>query len=92
LFQLVIDNFARGSCDIFIADITDNNANVLYEYGYSRGQNKPCILLRKSSNEQAVKSDYANDLRFEFSGNYELESNLKIEIEHVLKTQGFEVN
>ncbi|MCK9397016.1 MAG: hypothetical protein M0Q44_15670 [Methylobacter sp.] len=80
------------TCDIFIADITDNNANVLYEYGYSRGQNKPCILLRKTSNEQALKSDYANDLRFEFAGNYELESKLQTEIEHVLKAQGFEVN
>lgn len=79
------------SCDVFIADITDNNANVLYEYGFARGQNKPCVLLRKKSAEHAVKSDYANDLRFHFEGYSELESNLKTEIEYVLKAQGFEV-
>jgi nucleoside 2-deoxyribosyltransferase len=77
--------------DIFIADITDNNPNVLYEYGFARGQNKNCILLRKKSTEQAVKSDYANDLRFHFEGDYDLESNLKIQIEYVLLAQGFEV-
>ncbi|WP_047541369.1 hypothetical protein [Methylotenera versatilis] len=79
------------SCDVFIADITDNNPNVLYEYGFARGQNKACILLRKKSAEQAVKSDYANDLRFHFEGYTELESNLKTEIEHVLIAQGLEV-
>jgi nucleoside 2-deoxyribosyltransferase len=74
------------SCDIFIADITDNNANVLYEYGYARGKNKPCVLLRKKSSaaQLPVKSDYANDLRFEFEGDYALESQLKTEIESVL--------
>ena len=79
------------NCDIFIADITNNNANVLYEYGFARGQSKQCILLKKKSAEQAVKSDYSNDLRFEFNGDYDLESNLKTQIEHVLKAQGFEV-
>jgi len=80
------------TCDIFIADITDNNPNVLYEYSYARGQNKACVLLRKTSNEQVVKSDYANDLRFEFAGNFDLQNKLQAEIEHVLKAQGFEVN
>jgi nucleoside 2-deoxyribosyltransferase len=79
------------SSDVFIADITNNNANVLYEYGYARGQNKHCILLKKRTADQVVKSDYANDLRFEFDGDYDLESNLKTQIEHVLKAQGFEV-
>lgn len=79
------------SSDIFIADITNNNANVLYEYGFARGQSKHCILLKKKTAEQAVKSDYANDLRFEFDGDYDLESNLKSQIEYVLKAQGFEV-
>lgn len=77
--------------DVFIADITDNNPNVLYEYGFARGQNKHCILLRKKTAEQVVKSDYANDLRFHFDGDYDLESNLKTQIEHVLKALGLEV-
>jgi nucleoside 2-deoxyribosyltransferase len=80
------------TCDIFIADITNNNANVTYEYGYARGQNKACVLLRKKTNEQAVKSDYTNDLRFEFEGDFDLQNKLQTEIEHTLKAQGFEVN
>lgn len=79
------------NCDIFIADITNNNANVLYEYGFARGQSKQCILLKKKSAEQAVKSDYANDLRFEFDGDFDLERNLKSQIESVLKEQGLQV-
>lgn len=81
------------TCDIFIADITDNNANVLYEYGYARGNNKPCILLRKqlAAGQQPVKSDYANDLRFEFVGDYELESQLKTEVENVLRHLNVEI-
>ena len=49
------------------------------------------ILLRKKSAEQAVKSDYANDLRFHFDGDYDLESNLKTQIEYVLIAQGLDV-
>lgn len=79
------------NCDVFIADITNNNANVLYEYGFARGQNKHCILLKKKTADQAVKSDYANDLRFEFDGDYDLEKKLKEQIESVLRAQDIEV-
>lgn len=79
------------TCDIFIADITNNNPNVLYEYGYARGNNKPCILLRKKTSEQAVKSDYMNDLRFEFVDSYDLEDQLKVQIESVLKHLNIEI-
>ncbi len=91
--DIIADIFNKiQTCDIFIADITDNNANVLYEYGYARGQNKACVLLRKKTNDETVKSDYAHDLRFEFNGDFDLQNKLQIEIEHVLKAQGFEVN
>lgn len=79
-------------CDIFIADITDNNPNVLYEYGVARGLSKPCVLLRKRTAVKAVKSDYANDLRFEFDGDFALQTNLQNQIVAVLIGLGQEVN
>lgn len=79
-------------CDIFIADITENNANVSYEYGVARGYQKPCILLRKKTAKSPVKSDYANDLRFEFEGDFDLQTNLQKQIEGVLIELGLEVN
>ena len=47
-------------CHIFIADISDNNANVLYETGWARALKKPTLLFREKSSEKP-KSDYAND-------------------------------
>jgi hypothetical protein len=49
-------------------------------------------LLRKRSNDEQVKSDYTNDLRFEFDGDYELENVLKTQIENVIKSEGIEIN
>lgn len=79
------------NCNIFIADITENNPNVLYEYGYARGQNKSCILLRKKSAKKPVKSDYDHDLRFEFDGDFDLQTKLTTQIQNVLMAQGFEI-
>ena len=47
-------------CHIFIADISDNNANVLYETGWARALKKPTLLFREKSSA-SPKSDYAND-------------------------------
>ncbi len=48
------------NCGIFIADISNNNANVLYEMGWARALNKPTIIVREETSEQP-KSDYSND-------------------------------
>lgn len=48
------------NCHIFIADISDNNANVLYETGWARALKKPTLLFREKSSA-SPKSDYAND-------------------------------
>jgi len=91
--DIIVDILGKiETCDIFIADITANNANVLYEYGHARGQKKPCILIREKADEQQPKSDYANDLRFHYEGFSELENNLKTEIEHVLIDMGLVVD
>lgn len=48
------------NCHIFIADISNNNANVLYETGWARALKKPTLLFREKSSA-SPKSDYAND-------------------------------
>jgi nucleoside 2-deoxyribosyltransferase len=93
IHDLIADIMSKiEHCDIFIADITDNNPNVLYEYGVARGLSKHCVLLRKKTAEQAVKSDYANDLRFEFDGDFDLQKKLQSQIECVLQELGLEVH
>ncbi|MFT4757829.1 MAG: hypothetical protein ACI91R_002489 [Vicingaceae bacterium] len=48
------------NCGLFIADVSDNNANVLYEMGWARAVKKPTIIVREESSAKP-KSDYAND-------------------------------
>lgn len=48
------------SCGLFIADISDNNANVLYEMGWARALKKPTIIVREKDSAKP-KSDYSND-------------------------------
>lgn len=92
--NIVVDIFEKiDKCKIFIADITNNNANVLYEYGYAKGRDKPCILLLNSDKkDEDVKSDYGLDLRFEFSGHVGLKSNLREQLLSTLKSLGYVLN
>ncbi|MFC2503208.1 MAG: hypothetical protein ACFN4D_04015, partial [Cardiobacterium sp.] len=89
--DLIQDIFQKiDRCSIFIADITNNNANVLYELGYAKGKSKDCILLlNKSEKQQDVKSDYHNELRHEFQGYKNLKTILKKQIEAVLKERRY---
>lgn len=92
--NIVVDIFEKiAECEVFIADITNNNANVLYEYGYAKGRDKPCILLLNSDKKsEDVKSDYGLDLRFEFSGHVGLKSNLKEQLLSTLESLGYVLN
>lgn len=92
--NIVVDIFEKiDNCKIFIADITNNNANVLYEYGYAKGRDKPCILLLNSDKKnEDVKSDYGLDLRFEFSGHVGLKSNLREQLLSTLESLGYVLN
>jgi len=36
---------ALYSCDVVIADITDNNANVAWELGFAYAHQKPCVII-----------------------------------------------
>ncbi|WP_131668336.1 hypothetical protein [Psychrobacter pygoscelis] len=92
--NIIVDIFKKiDNCQIFIADITNNNANVLYEYGYAKGRDKRCILLEnQEKKEEAIKSDYGNDLRFMFNGDSDLRNHLRTEIYSVLEDLGYELN
>ena len=71
------------NCHIFIADISDNNANVLYETGWARALKKPTLLFREKSSEKP-KSDYINDRYYTYDKDCLNISLSKIFIENIL--------
>ncbi len=44
-------------CDVFIADITGCNQNVIFEVGYAEGQDKPMILIKAEQDETIAPFD-----------------------------------
>ena len=56
------------ACNIFIADTTDNNPNVMYETGWARALGKAVVLVRKTGSTPP-KSDYQNDIYHEYDDN-----------------------
>ena len=44
-------------CDIFIADITGNNINVIFEIGYAEAKSKPMILIKEEKDKTKVPFD-----------------------------------
>lgn len=50
---------------IVFADITDNNANVLYEMGWARALEKKVIIVKRK-NSEPTKSDIQNDTWHEY--------------------------
>lgn len=74
-------------CDIFIADISTNNVNVAFEYGYAKAKGKYIILLKskkwrdkvkkeiadiKVQQIQKIKSDFEKDI-FDIRANHRIE-------------------
>jgi nucleoside 2-deoxyribosyltransferase len=80
--QDIINKIKR--CDIFIADISDNNANVLYETGWARALNKHVILFREKASKEP-KSDYANDTYHEYDNNARYVTLEKIAMENIVE-------
>lgn len=54
-----ITNIIKDS-QIFIAEISDLNQNVLYELGLAKGLNKYCILIREENAKQELPFDIAS--------------------------------
>lgn len=71
-------------CSIFIADISDNNANVMYEAGWARALDKHVLLFREAKSAQP-KSDYANDTYHEYSNDARSITLSKIAKENLLE-------
>jgi len=71
-------------CHIFIADISDNNANVLYETGWARALKKPTLLFREKSSAPP-KSDYANDTYHIYNNEYRFSSLFEIARKNILE-------
>ena len=61
------------ACSIFIADITENNPNVMYELGVAYDKNKPILIVRERGKKMKIPSDIYLDYRYEFGGIEELE-------------------
>lgn len=70
LSEDMIDNIMDeiGRCDVLIADITQNNPNVLYELGRAHGLNKSCILV-KSDIDHGPCSDIRNLRHYTYKHN-----------------------
>lgn len=72
-------------CSIFIADISDNNANVMYETGWARALDKHVLLFREQSSEKP-KSDYSNDTYHEYDNNARSVTLKKIAWDNIVET------
>jgi hypothetical protein len=72
------------NCGIFIGDISDNNANVLYETGWARALNKHTILVREKDSAKP-KSDYSNDTYHTYKNSARTVSLTKIVRENILE-------
>ena len=72
------------NCHIFIADISNNNANVLYETGWARALKKPTLLFREESSD-SPKSDYANDTYHTYNDKYRSKSLSEIARKNILE-------
>lgn len=46
-----------NECDIFIADITGNNDNVIFEIGYAEAKEKHMIIIKSEKDESVVPFD-----------------------------------
>lgn len=64
--NIVNDIFEKiKSCNIFIANISENNANVTYEMGWARALKIPTIIIKEEKAED-LKSDYKLDCYFTY--------------------------
>lgn len=81
----MIDNIMDEikQCDIFIADITDNNPNVLYELGRAYALQKKCIIVKADSGSK-VCSDIQNMLYHTYKNNSRSTTLLNIVKENII--------
>jgi hypothetical protein len=56
-----------ASCDLVVADITGNNANVAWELGYAFAHDKPCAILRSKKARGRAPFDIYDHRRTDYS-------------------------
>ena len=61
--QRLIENIRN--CDIFVADITGNNDNVIFEVGLAQGCNKPTFLIRANPDSE-IRKNHDEDIKSVF--------------------------
>lgn len=86
----LLNNIAN--CEIFIADITNNNVNVFYEYGFAQSINKPIILIKDEKDNSKPPFDIEHNLRLSYNGHKGLESLLIERLKQTIKQLDFIVN
>lgn len=87
-YDLIADIFNKiANCDIFIADISEANPNVLYELGLARSKNIPSIIVRDKikGKQHKIPSDIRNDNYYNFNGIEELETLFVTHIKEILE-------
>lgn len=80
------------NCEIFIADISENNQNVFFEYGYAHSLNKKTILVKKKSDDTKVPFDVEHNLRLPYEGIKGLEDLLTERISQTIVQLGYLLN
>lgn len=71
---------AIDQADFVLADVTDSNANVLFELGYAYGRGKPTLLLLDRSRSPDLPFD-VRDFRFLIYRAQDLPS-LRVQLQH----------
>jgi|GEM_PF-2994664 len=72
-------------CSIFVADITENNPNVMYELGIAYNKKKPILIVKERGKKTRIPSDISLDYRYEFGGIEDFERLLTKHIQTILE-------
>lgn len=90
--DIVFDMFNKiDACSIFIADISQANANVAYELGYARSKNKPIVIVRRKNDKEEVPFDYEHEVRkpYDHEAHSTLEETVYEDIKTILIEMGY---
>jgi len=87
IVQNLLNNITN--CEIFVVDITGNNLNVFFEYGFAHSLNKKIIVVKKHNDSTRVPFDVEHNLRLKYKGAKDLETLLIERIRQTLIQLGF---
>lgn len=80
------------NCEIFIVDITENNPNVLFEYGYGISIDKKIILIKDDADKTKVPFDITHNLRLKYKDQKSLAKLLNERIRQTIIQLGYVLN